>query len=145
MQLFESSIFVNMKKLRERLYSAQFHMQKAERIIYGTPLMQASGEALGAFVIAFTVKEEKEKYMDLCVAWFTRLRVDLEFCVQENIIKFKKRAPKTDKDGNPIPWDDPRDAVSSQKVEMFALVAKIDDDMCKWRSAALRGKTLREK
>lgn len=133
-----------MKRLREMLYSAQFHMDKADRIIYGTPLMQSSGEALGEFVLAFLVKEDKLKHMEASIAWFTRLRVDLEFCVQQNIVKFRKRKPKIDKNGNPVPWEDPRDAVSPQKVEMFGLVAKIDSDICRWRASAQKGKTLCE-
>lgn len=144
-----------MKKLRERLYTAQFHMQKADRVIYGTPLMNASGEALGCFVLAFLLKEDKAKYMDACIAWFTRLRVDLEFCVQENIIHFAKRKPKgeiatgsqqtgQEPQGEPAAAVDPRDAVSTQKVELFRLVAKIDGDMCKWRASLAKGKTVCE-
>ena len=43
MQITESSIFVGLKRLRNLMYQCQFLMQKADRIIYGTPLMAASG------------------------------------------------------------------------------------------------------
>ena len=142
MQLTESSIFINLKRLRVLLYQAQFHMTKTDRVIYGTPLMNACGEALGAFVVAFASQEDKLRYMNLCVGWFTRLRVDLEFCVQENIIKFAKRRPQKDGNGNEIPFDDPRDQVSPRKIELFELVATIDSDMCKWRASLSKGKTL---
>ena len=140
MQLTESSIFVNLKQLRNKLYSAQFHMTKADRIIYGTPLMEASGRALGEFVLAFLVKEGKITHLENCIAWFTRLRVDLEFCAKQNIVKFKKRKPK---EGEP-PFTDKRDEVSSQEIELFALVATIDGDICKWRASLAKGKTLRD-
>ena len=55
MQITESSIFVGLKRLRNLMYQCQFLMQKADRIIYGTPLMEASGKASAAFVLAFTV------------------------------------------------------------------------------------------
>lgn len=145
MQLTESSIFINLKKLRERLYGAQFHMNKADRIIYGTPLMEASGQSLGEFVLAFLLNGEgKLEHLECSIAWFTRLRVDLEFCISENIIKFKKREEKLDASGNPIPFENPEDKVSTQKVELFRLVAKIDEDICKWRSALAKGKTIHE-
>lgn len=145
MQLTESSIFINLKKLREQLYGAQFHMNKADRIIYGTPLMEASGQSIGEFVLAFLINGEKKlEHLECSIAWFTRLRIDLEFCVSENIIKFKKREEKLDSNGNPIPFENPEDKVSTQKVELFRLVAKIDEDICKWRSALAKGKTVRE-
>lgn len=142
MQLTESSIYVNLKRLRRMLYSCQFRMQKANRIIYGTPLMEASGEAMGNFVLAFLVTDDKKMYMDRCIGWFTRLRVDLEFCIEENIIQFPHRKPEKDKNGKEVPFADPRDAVNSQKIEIFRLVAKIDGDMCKWRTSLAKGKTL---
>lgn len=107
--------------------------------------MKASGEAMGAFVLAFTVKEEKDRYLDMCFAWFTRLRIDLEFCVESNIIKFKHRKPPKDKDGKVIPFANENDAVSAQKVELFRLIADIDDEICKWRAYLSKGKTLHAK
>lgn len=59
MQITESSIFVGLKRLRNLMYQCQFLMQKADRIIYGTPLMAASGKAIAAFVLAFTVSSKR--------------------------------------------------------------------------------------
>lgn len=142
MQLAESSIFVNLKRLRRRLYSAQFCMQKAERVIYGTPLMSACGKAIASFVLAWTVSSRRMEYIEECMGHFAVLRADLEFCVEENIIKFRHRKPPKDKDGKVIPFADVRDAVSTQKVELFCLVARIDEDMCKWRASLAKGKTM---
>lgn len=126
------------------LYGCQFRMQKAERVIYGTPLMQECGKSLAAFILAFDVPEKRIVYLEECMGYFSVLRADLEFCVEENIIKFKRKNPPKDKDGNEIPFSDPRDAVNSQKVELFRLVAKIDGDMCRWRASLAKGKTIAE-
>ncbi len=144
MTLEESSIYVNLKRLREKLYGAQFHMNKTDRIIYGTPLMEAAGKSLACFVLAFTVKGKRIEYLEECIGHFAVLRTDLEFCVKENIIKWKRRAEKLDRDGHPLPWGDQRDEVPTQKVEMFTLVAKIDGDMCRWRASLAKGKTVCE-
>lgn len=144
MTLEESSIFINLKKLRRRLYGAQFHMGKADRIIYGTPLMESCGKAIAAFVLAFTVREKRVEYLEECIGHFTVLRTDLEFCTEENMIRWGKRAEKLDKDGKPIPWPTPEDAVSTQKIELFNLVGKIDGDMCRWRASLAKGKTVCE-
>lgn len=145
MTLEESSIFVNLKRLRELLYGAQFHMTKADRIIFGTPLMESVGKSISSFVLAFTVNERRISYLEESVGHFAVLRTDLDFCIRENIIKWKRRSEKLDTNGNPIPWEDPRDGVSTQKVEMFRLVAKIDSDMCRWRASLAKGKTVCDK
>ena len=117
-------------------------MTKADRVIYGTPLMEAAGKSLACFVLAFTVIERRVEYLEQCIGYFTVLRTDLEFCVKENIITWKRRAERLDRDGHPIPWSDPRDEVPTQKVELFGLVAKIDGDMCRWRASLAKGKTV---
>lgn len=139
MTLQESSIFINLKLLRRRLYSAQFAMMKADRIIYGTPLMTSAGKALAAFVLAFTIEGKRVEYLEERIGHFAVLRTDLEFCVDENIFKFRKRPPKSDSTGNPIQWETPEQEVSTQKVELFRLVAQIDSDMCKWRRSLAKG------
>lgn len=140
MTLEESSIFVNLKMLRRRLYGAQFNMGKAERVIYGTPLMEACGRAIAAFVLAYTVKDRRVAYLEECIGWFAILRTDLEFCVEQNMIRWKKRPEKLDKDGHAIPWQNAEDKVNSQKIELFVLVAKIDSDMCKWQASLAKAR-----
>lgn len=123
-----------MKRLRTELYRAQFAMTKANRIIYGTPLMEYSGKALAAFVLAFKTRssiEDKLHYIDECIGAFAVLRTDLENCMENNIIQYPKREGET-----------PEDRVSTDKVELFNLVAKIDSDMCKWSESLTKGKTV---
>lgn len=133
MQLAESSIYISLKHLRKKLYQAQFLMQKTDRVIYGTPLMEASGNTLKYFTLAFTVKEKRVEYLDEAMGYYAVLRNDLEFCVEENIIHYSK--PKK-AEGSEMTY------VNSQKVELFKLIAKIDGDMCKWRACLAKGKTV---
>lgn len=143
MTLTESSIYISLKRLRRLLYSAQFGMTKANRIVYGTPIMENIGNAIASYVLAFTVMEKKMEYIEEAIGWFVVVRTDLEFCMDENIIHFQKRSvvPQRDENGNELPID-PRDEVSSRKVEIFELIGKIDGEMCRWRSSLARGKTV---
>ena len=134
MTLQASSIFIHLKRLRVLLYRAQFAMTKADRIIYGAPLMKYSAKALAAFVLAFKTRasaEDKLRYCDECVGTFAVLRIDLENCMENNIIHYPKREGET-----------PEDKVSGQKVELFRLVATIDSDMSKWSASLTKGKTI---
>ena len=131
MQITESSIFVGLKRLRNLMYQCQFLMQKADRIIYGTPLMAASGKAIAAFVLAFTVSSKRLEYLEEAMGHFYVLKTDIEFCVMQNIIHFKKR----DGDGG-------EKYESSKKIELLKLVAQIDNDMCKWRASLAKSKTV---
>lgn len=131
MQIAESSIFVGLKRLRNLMYQCQFLMQKADRIIYGTPLMAASGKAIAAFVLAFTVSSKRLEYLEEAMGHFYVLKTDIELCVMQNIIHFKKR----DGDGG-------EKYESSKKIELLKLVAQIDNDMCKWRASLAKSKTV---
>ena len=131
MTLEESSIYVNLKELRSRLYTAQVRMTKANRIIYGTPLMEASGKAIATFVLAFKVQNKRLEYIEECIGNFAVLRTDLEDCSHKGIFQFRKRKGET-----------PEDRVSSEEVEIFRLVGKIDSDMCKWWQSLVKGKTI---
>lgn len=134
MTLQESSIYVGLSKLRDMLYQAQFLMTKADRMIYGDNLMEYNSECLKLFTMAFLTKEKRIERLEECIGWFAVLRKDIEFCVRQNIIKYKKRMMD---DGLPE-----SEYVNTKKVELFKVVAKIDDDMCKWRGSLAKGKTL---
>lgn len=136
MTLKESSIYVRLRRLRKLLYQAQFLMNKADRIVYGTPLMQASAETMKNYVLAFTIKEEKLEYINRAIGWYSVLRTDLDFCVEENLIHYAKRKPKV---GEAMTAED---YVSSKKVELFEIVARIDDEMLKYRASLAKGKTI---
>lgn len=111
-------------------------MDKANRVIYGTPIMQASAETMKNYVLAFTIKEEKLKYINMAVGWYAVLRTDLDFCVEENLIHYAKRKPKAGKAMTA------EDYVSSKKVELFEIVARIDDEMLKYRASLAKGKAI---
>ena len=134
MTLQESSIYVGLSKLRDMLYQAQFLMTKADRMIYGDNLMKYNSECLKLFTMAFLTKEKRIERLEECIGWFAVLRKDIEFCVLQNIIKYKKRMMD---DGLPE-----SEYVNTKKIELFKVVAKIDDDMYKWRGSLTKGKTL---
>ena len=54
-------------------------MMKANRVIYGTPLMESCGKPISSFVLAFTVPEKRVTYLEECIGHFAVLRTDLEF------------------------------------------------------------------
>lgn len=93
--------------------------------------MAASGKAIAAFVLAFTVSSKRLEYLEEAMGHFYVLKTDIEFCVMQNIIHFKKR----DGDGG-------EKYESSKKIELLKLVAQIDNDMCKWRASLAKSKTV---
>lgn len=131
-----SSIYIGLKRLRDKLYEAQFLMTKSARVIYGTPLMEASGKCLACFTIAYTVRdaESKSRHLDELIGWYAVLRTDIDFCIQQNIIHFKKRKPKKGED-----TEDETNYVSTKKVQMYELIADIDDRICRWRASLTKG------
>ena len=153
MRLEESSIYIGLKNLRRWTFRVQKWMTKADRIIYGVSLREESGQALSNYVMAFlsTNPQKKVEYLEESMKRFTCLRLDFETCIEENIIHFRKRKldegipQATDPEGKASEAErDPRDEVSTKAVELFALVARVDKDMCKWWASVSKGKTLYE-
>ena len=140
MRLNESSIYINLKRLREQLYDVQFLMSKTDRIVYGTPLIGLCRDTMAKFIVAFSVgnPEKKVEYLLESIGYFGVLRCDLEACVRKNIIHFPVRKPKEGEQKEataPAP-------VSSMKVNLFEMIAKIDTEMCRWQASLAKGKTV---
>lgn len=136
MQLTESSIYINLKRLRNLLYEAQFRMTTANRVVFGNTLMKYSAESISNFILAFTVGDKKLEYLELSLGYFAVLRDDLSFCIEQNIIQYRRRKKN---DGDEDKTDE--DFVNGRKVELFRLVAQIDNDICKWRASLAKGKS----
>lgn len=136
MQLTESSIYINLKRLRNLLYEAQFRMTTANRVVFGSTLMKYSAETISNFILAFTVGDKKLEYLELSLGYFAVLRDDLSFCIEQNIIQYRRRKKN---DGEEDKEDE--DFVNGRKVELFRLVAQIDNDICKWRASLAKGKS----
>lgn len=128
MQREESSIYISLLDLRNKLYSAQFLMTKADRMIYGDRLMIESADTLKNFILAFDIPQKRYEYLLECMAHFNVLRIDLDFITQKNIIHYKLGAKK-DQEGNPI---DKKDRINSQQVDLFRTIARIEEDIHKW-------------
>lgn len=133
MKLEESSIYISLKQLRRKLYQAQFLMDKSARIVYGTPLMESCREALHNFILSFEIREEREIYIRKMYGHWICLKEDLELCIIENIIHFKKNKSKKE-----LTLEE---SVSTAKIELFKLIADIDEDMGKWFGSH-KGKTI---
>ena len=111
-------------------------MGKADRIVYGTPLMEANGKAISSFVLAFTIPSKRLDYLEETMGWFYVLKTDVEFCIMENLIRFKRRKEMEGEDV--VKYE------SSKKIELLKLIAQIDNDICKWRASLAKSKTLCE-
>ena len=100
MQLTESSIYINLKRLRNLLYEAQFRMTTANRVVFGNTLMKYSAETISNFILAFTVGDKKLEYLELSLGYFAVLRDDLLFCIEQNIIQYRRRCCLVARDSN---------------------------------------------
>lgn len=138
MQLTESSIYINLKKLRSEIYDAQFLMDKSVRIVYGQQILRGIGEALANFIIAFKVENERYEHLKRCIGEFAVVRTDIEFVTDKNLIHYAKCREQNAK-GEWVKPADPRDAISSKQIQMLTLVAEIDRDMCKWLASIANG------
>lgn len=67
------------------------------------------------------------EYLDEAIGWFAVLRNDLQFCVENNIFH--------------LPTSKGRD-MNAVKLELFKIVAKIDDELCKWKAYLAKGKSI---
>ncbi len=139
-RLNESSIYINLKRLREQLYDIQFLMSKADRIVYGTPLIGLCRDTMAKFIVAFTVgnQEKKVEYLLESIGYFGVLRCDLEACVRKNIIHFPEKKLTDEERKNASGAS----LVSSKKIDLFENVAKIDTEMCRWQASLTKGKTI---
>ena len=125
----------DLRRLRRLVYQCQFLMQKTDRIIYGTPLIQTLMQAAMWFTQSYEsrIPERKMEAADRAVMWFSAFRADLTAAVEENLIKFPKRRQR---EGMALTA---AGEVNSRKIELVELVAKIDDGMHRWRSSLERG------
>lgn len=80
MQLTESSIYINLKRLRNLLYEAQFRMTTANRVVFGNTLMKYSAETISNFILAFAVGDKKLEYLELSSEWNKYVEFDRHRC-----------------------------------------------------------------
>jgi len=122
MKTDKAGIYVDGYKLRKLLKRAQYTMTKADRIIYGTPVLKACGDFITDFVFAYDFKEERDYYIRKMCADFEILKIDLRIIAEDNVLK----------------CPDPANALMSPdgfKIQIFELIARIDDGILKWRKS----------
>jgi|BioPla2DNA2_1021312.scaffolds.fasta_scaffold26188_2 hypothetical protein len=122
----KAGIYVDLYNMRKLLKRAQFAMSKADRIIYGTPVLVKNGEVLADFVLAYDFADERDKYIRKMCADFEVLKLDLRIIAEDNVLKC------------PDP-ENARMKPETLKIEIFELVARIDEGITKWRKS-VKGK-----
>lgn len=156
MTVAESTIYINLVKLRKMLYMYQFLMDKTNRIVYGTPMMQSVRDSLANYVMAFEVDslEEKQNYMSKCIGEFANVRMDLDFIKDENMFHFKK--PKTKGKANENSEEKDESQVKHEKtleeiryeenrwIGLYEIIARIDDEIRRYNKS-IRKRYLRDK
>lgn len=124
MSLHQSSIYIGLLKLRKLLYISQFAMDKTERIVYGTPMMQSLRRAMGYFVVAFELKgsdlEERTKLMKECIGEFANVRMDLDFMQENNMFHFSKNRKERFKQGLPVKSDNVNKVIADVLPDVLA-------------------------
>ena len=136
MTLYESSIFVGLKRLIKLIYTAKFLSNKSDRINYVEPNIRYLEMSLCKFIMAFNCQENRRDYMDECIGSFGVFRVLFEQNRERGVIHFIR---KRDKDGKIIEGND---GISSEEIEIIELIGRIDNDMIKYRLSLSKGKTI---
>ena len=136
MTLYESSIFVGLKRLIKLIYTAKFLSNKSDRINYVDPNIRYLEMSLCKFIMAFNCQENRREYTDECIGAFGVFRVLFEQNRERGVIHFVR---KRDKDGKIIEGND---GISSEEIEIIELIGRIDNDMIKYRLSLSKGKTI---
>ena len=136
MTLYESSIFVGLKRLIKLIYTAKFLSNKSDRINYVEPNIRYLEKSLCKFIMAFNCQENRRDYMDECIGAFGVFRVLFEQNRERGVIHFVR---KRDNDGKIIEGND---GISSEEIEIIELIGRIDNDMIKYRLSLSKGKTI---
>lgn len=171
MTIYESSIFIGMKRLRRLLYRMQFVMSKTDRIVYGTPMLMSLRAARGYYSRAFEAKnlEKRAELMSECIGEFSNVRDDIDFIFEENMAKWRKNErtktmtmiepqaglagtwaiePQAKPAGTmaapPLTVQERDENIEYQmkrKIEIYGVVAQIEKDIQKYKISISRGKT----
>lgn len=104
---------------------------KHDRIVYGDELVCEAKECMKWYIKAFKVKARRLEYMTEFFGSYAVLKDDLDDVVEQGIIHFER-------DDNPKKKKD----VSSSKIELFKIIAKIDEDANRWWTSINNGRTL---
>ena len=136
MTLYESSIFVGLKRLIKLIYTAKFLSNKSDRINYVEPNIRYLEMSLCKCIMAFNCQENRRDYMDECIGAFGVFRVLFEQNRERGVIHFVR---KRGKDGKIIEGND---GISSEEIEIIELIGRIDNDMIKYRLSPSKGKTI---
>lgn len=122
------SIYIDLREVRKYLKAAVFLMTKADRVIYGTPMLQAHAQCLRTFVTAQEFRDEQYEYLKLFAGYFAEFCMELDLITEEKVIHFAKP-----KDAEKLP---------ALQREIFTYIDRIDVALEKWKSSTRKGKTI---
>ncbi len=120
-------IFVDLKNLRRVVKKAQFLMEKADRIVYGTPLLEMITLALESFEMAYDFPDDRQHYARELKARCMVIRLDVEDIFEVNALKGKDAITGRSAD--------------SVKLEIAELTGRIDKGVCRYVNSVFKGKT----
>ena len=126
MKTDKASIYIDAYELHKLLKKAQFMMTKADRIIYGTPVLQQNEKFLSTFVMAYDFPSKRKEYIEEMCACFEVLKINLRIIAEDNVIK------STNADNVNIKPD-------TIKIQIFQLIGRLDEGVTKWRNSVFKG------
>lgn|SRR5574344_239407 len=137
--LDKTGIYVDCKKLRRLIQRSQKCMTKADRIIYGTPMLEMCGRVLSDFILAYDFEDERSYYIKKFLSEFYVLKLDIETINEFGILKTTKDSNGEDlytKEGKRLIKLGGEDS-NLLRREMTEIVARLDEGMKRWRSSLI--------
>lgn len=120
-------IYIDLKKLRSLLKRAQFLMDKADRIVYGTPTLENCTRAIEAFVLTYDFKEDRKHYARELHARVHTLCLDMDDIFEANVLK----------------GTDEHTGLTAKalKTDLVITIGRIDKGVGRYTGSIFKGKT----
>lgn len=130
MTLTESSIYIGLKKLGDKLYSIKYLMDKSDRILMAETIFDIHAQVMIHYSNAFLDPISRKDELKKAIGYFAVLRDRIDFCVRHKIIHFTNTRGAYD------------DWTKLTKVELYEIIAQIDNDMLKWYGSLNKSQTI---
>lgn len=115
----DSNVFILSKQLREDLYNLMFNMSKANRVLFGSHILDNAEALLRNVCLAFNKTENKSYYLEEAISYFCVLRADIEFFHKNNMIHFEGKKNE-------------RTQMYSEQAEIYRKLGEIDLNLTRW-------------
>ena len=128
----KSSIYIDGYNLHKVLYSAQFCMAKADRIIAGNAMLEHCGNFIACFIKAFEIESRRLDFITEMIAEWEITKLYLRMAIEHHLIHSKTSTIDKDHTFGFAP--------GSIERQIFELTSKIDDGIAKWKSSTLKAR-----